>query len=102
MISNDLSNRQFDKILLAGGLQYFEPQELHFIILGIKSVLSGAVVVLVAGILDRKRRVSFYNTLRRRVQHILERVTDRDQMCTWWDKAVIAGVFQNYIWTVCS
>jgi cyclopropane fatty-acyl-phospholipid synthase-like methyltransferase len=87
--SPELFGRKFSRILMNSGLQYFELKDLPFLISGLRNVLSDSGIILLTHIPVLNRQSVFYNTPRRRLRHVWERIRGRDQMGTWWDTTMV-------------
>lgn len=94
--SPEASGRRFSKILMNGGLQYFDPKDLPSLLRGMLDVLSDSGIILLTNIPDLKRKSVFYNTPSRRLRHVWERMMGRGQMGTWWDTAMVERLCRDH------
>jgi cyclopropane fatty-acyl-phospholipid synthase-like methyltransferase len=84
------------RIVMVSGLQYFKVGELPELLRNAVAVLSDSGIILLTAVPDRKCKWRFYSTMRRRLRHVWERITDRDQMGTWWDMATIEAICRRH------
>jgi cyclopropane fatty-acyl-phospholipid synthase-like methyltransferase len=94
--SPEAFGRRFSKILMNGGLQYFNSKDLPLLLRGMLNVLSDSGIILLTNIPDLKRKSVFYNTPSRRLRHVWERIKGRDQMGTWWDTAMVERLCRDH------
>ena len=89
-------SRPFTKIYMYEGLQYFQENQLSALIETILSLASESVTILLAGIPDRSRIWSFYDTPERQREYELRKSQGTEAIGTWWEKSLIRQVCSNY------
>ena len=94
--SPEAFRRQFSKILMNGGLQYFNSNDLPLLLRGMLNVLSDSGISLSTNIPDLKRKSVFYNTPSRPLRHFWEHIKGRDQMGPWWDTAMVERLCRDH------
>jgi len=85
----------FSKVLIHGGLQYFQERHLGQILGNILRLTANDRVILLGGVPDIQRIWQFYNTPKRRLIYLWSKIRDKDVIGTWWDKEVIGKTCQK-------
>jgi len=84
--------KQFTKVLLNAGLQYFRQREFPSLLQAILNLSTDDVVILISRIPDRNRKGNFYNTYKKKLMHIYYKIRRRDSLGTWWDEEFISKI----------
>lgn len=90
-----MSKYKVTKVLMNDCLAYFEPQSLDLII---SKLSKHKVTILMSSILDKERKWHFYNTLKRKINYVLD-VTfynSKSGIGYWWTKTEIHEIAEKY------
>lgn len=74
----------FDRLLMCGALQHFERVELAPLLANLRSLTTEERVLVFLLVPDRRRRWDFYDTLSKRMRHLLRHLAGSERMGTWW------------------
>lgn len=86
----------FDKLLMHGALQYFQPKDFPRLVSGIKAVLARDGMAFIGGVPDRAKKGIFFNTTRRKLLHIWHRLRGTDRIGTWWDRDYVQRISSEH------
>lgn len=82
----------FNKVLMYGVLHNLRKRDLITVLGNILRLCSEGRVLLIGNVPDRRRKWKFYNTPKRRLAHLVRKVSGRETIGTWWDKEFVGKV----------
>ncbi len=84
-----VAKKKFNKIVMYAALQHFKPQDLSLMLNKLSGFIDPKPLLFIGFVPDRKRKWFFYNTPKRKIEHIVRNTFDRDNFGHWWDSKTL-------------
>lgn len=88
----DTPEAPFDRVLLYGAWQHFDPDTGGEVLAGLRQVTAPDARILLGFVPDLARRDQFFDTPERRAAHARHVAAGTDMFGTWWDRAVLTAL----------
>lgn len=79
-----MSSFGFNKVIMCGALQHFEPHHLEPLLENLVYLTSEERIILFYLVPDRRKKWTFYDTIAKRSGHVVRQLMGKERMGRWW------------------
>jgi len=80
----DWGSTRFNKVVMCAALQHFEHNQLEPLLSNLIGLTSAGRVILFLLVPDQRKKWVFYNTITKRMRHLVRQLLRKERIGTWW------------------